>query len=74
MATDIQFVSVSSSNIAALAFTEEDSTLYVRFNGGQVYSYAGVPKANYEALLNAPSVGKLFNAHIKPYYDGEQVE
>ncbi len=65
----MNFVSVTSSNIAAVAH-DGASTLHIRFNDGSVYRYTGVPAGVYQALLNPPggSVGKYFHAHVRDKY------
>jgi len=62
----MEFVEVESSNIGAVKY--EDSTLYIRFKTGAVYSYDGVSEELYKQLLNAPSIGKFFAANIKNAY------
>lgn len=60
---------VDSSNISSVGY--ENNILYVSFHHGGTYSYSGVPYNIYQNLLNAPSKGKYFAAHIKnsyPYY------
>lgn len=59
-------IPVSSSDIASIGY--EGRTLYIAFNSGGVYSYAGVPEAVYRALMAAPSHGKYFHAHVKNTY------
>lgn len=62
----MQMISVSSSDISSIGY--ENNTLYVRFNKGGLYSYSGVPYTVYNSLMNAPSHGKYFAAHIKNTY------
>lgn len=56
---------VSSSNICSIGYDLGSSTLEIEFNNGTVYQYAGVPQAEYDALMNAGSHGTYFNANIK---------
>lgn len=56
---------VSSSNLAAVGYDEESSTLRVEFLNGTSYEYYNVPKEVFEDLLNAGSKGQYFNANIK---------
>lgn len=61
----MNWTSVSSSNLAAVAYDADTSTLFIRFNHGGAYAYDGVPQSEYTELLSAPSHGKYFDAHIK---------
>lgn len=60
--------SVGSSNIDAIAYEEESSTLFIRFNDGSEYEYYDVPMSIYEDFLNADSKGKFGHAHIYKNY------
>ena len=60
----IHWVPVKSSNLEALS--HHGATLHVRFKGGSVYAYENVSFDLYQVVLGAESVGKAFNAHIKP--------
>lgn len=53
---------VKSSNISGLG--HDGSRLFVRFNGGGLYSYKGVSEATYRAGLEAESVGQWFRSTI----------
>lgn len=57
---------VTSSNIRAIGY--EPETLEVEFNSGSVYQYHGVPASEHDAIMNAESKGKYFNANIKNSY------
>jgi hypothetical protein len=60
---------VSSSNIAEVGFDEPTQTLEVLFVGGRLYSYAHVPRAVFDALMEAPSIGSYFATAIKSHPD-----
>ena len=60
----INWMPVKSSNLAALSHHE--GILHVRFKSGAVYAYDEVSVDLFRHLLGAQSVGKAFNAHIKP--------
>ena len=53
---------VKSSNISAIG--HDGSRLFIRFNGGGIYSYKGVSPDTYKAGLEAESVGKWFRSEI----------
>jgi len=59
---------VTSSNIRAIGYDMETQILEVEFNNGSVYQYHGVPVNEHEAIMNAESKGKYFNANIKNNY------
>jgi hypothetical protein len=59
---------VSSSNIGAIGYEAETQILEIEFINGRVYQYSGVSIDEYEAMMNADSKGKYFNANIKNRY------
>lgn len=65
-------MTVQSSNLRAVDY-DWGGTLTIEFHSGGVYQYYGVPHSEYSALLNAPSHGKYFHAHIKNRYRWRRV-
>jgi hypothetical protein len=63
----------TSSVIAGLDYNPTTHMLEVEFRTGRVYHYFGVPKAEYEALLNAPSLGRYFNREIRNRYRTREI-
>jgi lysyl-tRNA synthetase class 2 len=61
----MNYVSVESSTLDAVAYDEASSTLGVRFKNGGEYEYSGVPESVYRGILAAPSAGKYFQTHVK---------
>jgi KTSC domain len=61
----MNYVSVSSSNIAAIAYEPETSTLGVRFLNGGEYHYFAVPEGVFLGLQSASSVGSYFDQYVK---------
>ena len=57
---------VSSANLEAVGYKAGD--LFVRFVSGPVYRYEKVPYPLVQKLIDAESVGKFFNEHIKPVF------
>jgi hypothetical protein len=57
-----------SSSIAAAEYDRNRRTLRVRFSPGGVYDYLDVPADVVRQFLNAPSLGRFVNGHIKPRY------
>ena len=66
--------SVSSSNVAELGYDEGNQMVYVRFQNGTLYAYSNVPKSEYEALDNAPSIGSYLNRNFKNVYPYQRLE
>ena len=65
----IQLHDVKSSNIKAIGFDEQSSTLRIAFHAtADVYDYASVPQRVYSLLLASPSKGEFFREHIKDRY------
>lgn len=60
---------VDSSNLASVGYDEENQILEIEFNHGGVYQYFDVPKEEYEALLNADSLGSYFYHNIRNDYE-----
>lgn len=59
---------VESSNLVAIGYHRQTSTLRIMFKGNRAYDYPMVPEREYKALMAAESKGKFFNARIKPMY------
>ena len=68
----MQLTPVSSSNIDAVGYREDDRTLHVRFASGSTYSYRDVDPEEHQALIEAQSIGSHFANHIRPHYKGEK--
>jgi hypothetical protein len=65
---------VSSSNIDSIGYDEQNQEVYVRFLNGNIYVYKGVPKHEYQNLLEAPSHGSYLNRSFKNVYPYERIE
>ena len=65
---------VTSSSLATVGYDADTQTLEVEFTEtGAVYQYTGVPVSEYNALMNAGSLGQHFNANIKDHYSYNKV-
>lgn len=62
-----------SSNVDAYGYARPIVTLFVRFNGGRVYGYRGVPETIFSDLRAASSKGVFFNHRINDFYDTFEV-
>jgi hypothetical protein len=61
----MNYVSVSSSNIAAIAYDENGAILGVRFTNGGEYRYRRVPGSVYQGFLRAGSKGHYFDQFVR---------
>lgn len=68
----LEWQKVESSQIDSVAHDEQG--LFVKFiSGGSIYGYPEVPKATFDQMLTAESVGKFLNSQIKPNYAYERL-
>lgn len=63
---------VSSSAILRIDYEPGLRKLHVSFRETGDYTYYDVPRAIYEAFLNAPSKGTFFNEQIRDRYRMER--
>lgn len=59
---------VISSNIRAIGYDSESSTLEIEFHTGGVYQYFSVPETTYNELMHASSHGSYFHRYVKDQY------
>ncbi|MFZ7131195.1 MAG: KTSC domain-containing protein [Eubacteriales bacterium] len=64
---------VVSSNVLAVGYNEELQIVHVQFQNGSEYMYKGVPKHEYEGLINAPSIGSYLFQNFKNVYPYERI-
>jgi len=57
---------VVSTNIEEIG--HDDQGLHVKFKTGGLFVYSGVPKAAFEAMKSAESVGKHFHQNVLGKY------
>lgn len=69
---ELQWTSVQSANIRAVAYEKDTETLYIRFDNG-VYAYDGVEPVTYQSFLGAGSKGSFFHQNIKGSYPYSRV-
>jgi len=60
---------VTSSLIKAVGYNEEREELHVQFRKGGTYTYQGVTRPVYDALMEAPSIGHFFLMNVKKQYE-----
>jgi hypothetical protein len=64
----MDMVPVTSSAMEAVGYDPQTRLMKIRFSGGRIYDFCGVPEHVYHGLLNAPSKGVYYNDHIKDRY------
>ena len=64
---------VQSSNIDAVGYNPETREMRIQFKGGGKYAFHGISPEQHKALVNAPSVGGHFAAHIRPKFRGKKL-
>lgn len=62
----MQMIQVDSSAINAIGY--DGYTLTVEFHSGRIYDHPGVPHSVFTALMNASSIGRYYNRHIRGRY------
>ncbi len=72
--SEIEKIPVVSSNIEAIGYDEDTSTLRVWFSNGSTYEYSNVPVLEFEQLKLAPSIGSYLARNIKGNYPYSRVE
>ena len=60
--------SVYSSNVQEVGYDPDTKELYITWTRGKQSIYSGVPEELAVDLSNAPSVGSMLNAEVKPFY------
>lgn len=61
----VEMFPVNSSTIQSVGYDATNKTLYVEYDGGDVYEYAGVPENYWDGLKNADSKGSYIHWFIK---------
>lgn len=71
---NIEMIAVSSSNVSEIGYDEANQIVYIRFSNGSLYNYKGVPRLEFDGLLNAPSIGSYLHRNYKNVYPYERTE
>ncbi len=66
--SEIEMISVISSNVESIGYDEGTQTLRIKFLTGAIYEYKNVPLMEFEQLKNATSVGSYLNRNIARNY------
>ena len=64
----IKMIPVASSLIKAVGYDPEKEELQVQFHKGGTYTYRGVTRPVYDAMMEAQSVGHFFLRNVKANY------
>jgi len=64
---------VESSELRWVGYEESARLLEVEFHSGEIYRYFGVPAGLVLELLEAKSIGRFFNAHIRSQFVFEKL-
>lgn len=59
---------VTSTSILSVGYDDLTFVLEVEFATGRIYQYFDVPRAHFDAMLTAGSVGAYFNANIRDVF------
>ena len=68
-----EMIQICSSNVLAVGYDEENQIVHVQFLNNTKYIYKGVPKHEFDGLLNAPSVGSYLHQNYKNVYPYERI-
>ena len=70
----MEMIPVTSSNIAAIGYNEQDATLTIQFiKENAIYEYYDVPQYEYDALISADSHGSYANKNIYKVYRQQRI-
>lgn len=59
--------------IASIGYDGDGHVLEVEFHNDRIYQYFLVPRATFDLLMAADSIGNYFNRVIRPRYRGVEV-
>jgi hypothetical protein len=64
---------VASSMMLSVGYDDAHAVLEIEFVTGTVYRYHAVPRSAWTGLMEAPSKGRYFDAHIRDKYPMKRV-
>jgi len=68
-----KYISVTSTNIKAVAYIKEHKELIIVFKNDKKYKYYDVPEKNYLEFLGASSKGKYLTENIKKNFECDKI-
>lgn len=63
-----------SSTVKSTEYDIDSQVLTIEFKNGNAYEYYNVTYEDWRSLLDAESIGKHLNAHIKGKFDYKQIK
>jgi KTSC domain len=63
--SNIQRISVSSSDLRSVGYDSSSEILEIEFHSGGIYQYQKVPISTYNSLMKEFSHGQFYHAYIK---------
>lgn len=69
----MEMIQVDSSNLAAIGYDENTSTLTIQFKSGAIYEYYDVPQFEFDNLMGAESKGTHANQNIYKRYRQQKI-
>ena len=65
---------VKSTNIKAVGYDPATQKLHVEFHSTGVYEFDDVSESKHRKLMEAPSIGKHFQQHIRHSHDFRKLD
>ena len=59
------FRNATSNAISKIGYDKTTKRMAVIFHHGREYEYEGVSEDTFKQFINAPSIGKFYNQHVK---------
>lgn len=66
-------IPVSSSNLKAIGYDENEAILRIEFKKGSIYEYYDVPQYEFDGLYSAESKGSYANQNIYKNYRQQKI-
>ena len=63
-----------SSTVKSTQYDIDSQVLTIEFKNGNVYEYYNITYEDWRSLLDADSIGKHLNTHIKGKFDYKQIK
>lgn len=64
---------VRSSHIVEAEYEDKTATMTLTFIGGEQYSYAGVPRDDFQFLVSSQSPGSFLHKWVIPRYPSKRI-
>lgn len=70
----MDMTAVVSSQISAVGYDADSRKMEIRFANGALYQYDEVPKATYDGLMSADSIGRYHKDNVKYAFPYRRLE